>query len=191
LVSASLEGGGEKRDVIVKWRKIRGARLFKGLFRASKAAREFEMGVLLLSRDVPTPKPLLWGELRLCGVVLEEYLVAERVGDASPLPECLWKTARDPAERHRLLEAAGRAVREVHEAGILHGDLNSSNILIQRKGPSCQAMVIDFAGAKDLGSLSDLHREKDLSRFCKSLLPHVREEDKLIFRTAYATRSFS
>ena len=189
VVSACLGFGEQRRDVIIKWRKVSGMRFLKGLFRPSKAASEFNMGMKLLLRGVFTPKPILWGEVRPMGAVLEEYLVMERALDVLPLPKCLWRTARSPVERRRLLEATARAVREVHDAGILHGDLNSSNILIKKTDSSYRATLIDFAGSKDLVSLSDLHREKDLSRFLRSLLPHVREEDKSFFRSVYAGHS--
>jgi len=185
LVSARIGTGQDARDVILKWRRVSGSRTWKNLFRPSRAAREFENALRILHRGVVTPRPMLWGELRRFGLLRGEYLVMEWLRDVASLVEKLRETATDPSRRTRLLLSSARSLREMHDSGIFHGDLNSSNILLRECGTNCQAMIIDFTASKDLRSLSEHHRKKDLERFLSSLLPFVTEEEKNLFLSSY------
>lgn len=49
--------------------------------------------------------------------------------------------AADEAGRGVLLQAAGSAIRDLHDAGVYHPDLNGHNLLIDRDG---EVAVIDF-----------------------------------------------
>lgn len=74
--------------------------------------------------------------------------------------------AADGAERGRLLSAAGRAIRELHDAGVYHPDLNGHNLLIDA---ASQVAVIDFDRA--VLAAPGVHRlaEKGRDRFWRSL----------------------
>lgn len=174
LVSARVGPQGLERDVVLKWRRLGGRRLLKSLVRPSVASREFLTGRESLKRGLSLPKPILWGEHRAWGLLIEEYLVMERIEACVNLVEALRREGQDPLKRREVLSATRQAISHLHEAGVYHGDLNSSNILLRADGT---AMVIDLASARLYDELPDQKRKKDLQRFEASLLPHVTRED--------------
>ena len=70
----------------------------------------------LLARGLPTPRPLAWVKDE---DQKAEYLVTEPNPGAVPLEAAL-AAARDPAEKAKLLRAAGQALRRLHELGAWH-----------------------------------------------------------------------
>jgi hypothetical protein len=75
--------------------------------------------------------------------------------------------AADEAARGVLLAAAGSAIRNLHDAGVYHPDLNGHNLLIDADG---EVAVIDFDRA--VLAAPDRYRlaEKGRDRFWRSLL---------------------
>jgi tRNA A-37 threonylcarbamoyl transferase component Bud32 len=74
--------------------------------------------------------------------------------------------AADEAARGVLLAAAGRAIRDLHDAGVYHPDLNGHNLLVGGDG---EVAVIDFDRA--VVGAPDQHRlaQKGRDRFWRSL----------------------
>jgi hypothetical protein len=118
---------------------------------AGAAERAFPLGCRLyeVSLEIPGSEPLDKA-LRLDG------------GSSAPLPP----GAR--SRRRLLIEACGRSVRALHEAGIDHRDLNLANLLAAEgpRGPEVQ--VIDYDGAR-LGAPLPLRRRlRALQRLYRS-----------------------
>lgn len=85
--------------------------------------------------------------------------------------------AREPGSGEPFLvaERAIRAVRRLHDAGILHRDLNVRNVLVA--GP--EIFAIDFDGARVLPALSPAQRFSNLSRLDRSYVKHFGEQGPL------------
>jgi tRNA A-37 threonylcarbamoyl transferase component Bud32 len=60
-------------------------------------------------------------------------------------------------------------VREMHDAGLFHADLNLKNILLREEGNGLKSFVIDLDKAKWISSLGKRHRMKNLLRLYRSL----------------------
>lgn len=75
--------------------------------------------------------------------------------------------AGDEAARGALLQAAGNAVRGLHDAGVYHPDLNGHNLLIDDEG---EVAVIDFDRA--VVAAPGIHRlaERNRDRLWRSLV---------------------
>jgi N6-L-threonylcarbamoyladenine synthase/protein kinase Bud32 len=75
----------------------------------------------------------------------------------------------------KLFNMIGSDVSNIHEAGIIHGDLTTANILVSNDEP----VFIDFG----LGKYSDLYEDKgtDLLVFKKSLTTIVPEKSEKLF----------
>jgi tRNA A-37 threonylcarbamoyl transferase component Bud32 len=69
--------------------------------------------------------------------------------------------------RRAVLAAAGAAVGAMHRGGVLHGDLNLRNVLIDRDGKAC---LIDLSAARCGGSPSLAARERELARLARSVV---------------------
>lgn len=99
------------------------------------------------------------------GVAYRGALLTAEVPDATTLGEAL--AGADPPARVVLAAAAGRAVAQLHAAGVFHADLNVSNILI-RPGP--EVVLVDFDRARlTRGPLPPRARCRNLARLARSL----------------------
>eukprot|EP00882_Tetradesmus_deserticola_P003656 GHRQ01003868.1.p1 GENE.GHRQ01003868.1~~GHRQ01003868.1.p1 ORF type:complete len:277 (+),score=98.35 GHRQ01003868.1:1053-1883(+) len=56
-------------------------------------------------------------------------------------------------------EAAEQVLHKVHEAGVLHGDISPSNVLLQEVNGSWKAWIIDFGHAQEAKSVQDCQLE--------------------------------
>ncbi len=65
-----------------------------------------------------------------------------------------------------ILDACGRAIRAMHDAGVYHADLQVKNLLVS----GGEALIIDFDGARILPALSPAMAEKNLARLRRSFV---------------------
>ena len=140
-----------------------------------RAKRIWRNAHALAMRHVATPRLWAWSGDRILG---------EWLSDARPLNEFMdrpWK----PREKRTFREALARFVREMHRAGVHHGDLKANNILV-RPGP--QFFVIDLDRAEFHEEVPQESRLADLARLNAALGPPVTVGDRLAFYRAYAGR---
>ena len=75
-------------------------------------------------------------------------------------------TVADRAARAALLSAAGHAIRDLHDAGVFHPDLNGHNLLIDADEA---VAMIDFDRAVLAAPTSNRLAQKGRDRFWRSL----------------------
>lgn len=81
------------------------------------------------------------------------------------------------------LTAVARTIRTMHDAGIVHADLNLTNILVQAGTASSQVCVLDFDRARLFpSSVARAYRERTLARLQRSL--HKLNPDGSLFSAA-------
>lgn len=99
------------------------------------------------------------------GLFYRGWIVTSAIEGARPYIDVF--ADADEAGRGVLLQAAGTAIRDLHDAGVYHPDLNGHNLLIDAAG---EVAVIDFDRAT-VGA-PGIHRlaEKGRDRFWRSLL---------------------
>lgn len=90
--------------------------------RKSKARRAYDYGLRFLECGIDTPEPVACVEEHKFGLFRTGYFVSTYCGD--PDLRILREEPKDD-----LIEAFAHLVMAMHEKGILHGDLNLSNIL--------------------------------------------------------------
>lgn len=102
-----------------------------------------EANLLLAARRAGIPVPVLYD--------------ADRVGSALVLEQVPGPTLRQALESDAAtvaasrLEALGRAVGRLHDAGLTHGDLTTSNVLLPDPADPARVVLIDFG----LGAFSE------------------------------------
>lgn len=69
-------------------------------------------------------------------------LVMEEVG--GPSLKSVFMRSGDEPEKLRLMREVAAMVARLHQAGIVHGDLTTSNLLTDREGPGAKPVLIDF-----------------------------------------------
>lgn len=102
-------------------------RLIYGILRPSKAERAFRYAIRLRKLGIDTPEEVATVEIRHFGLLRESYFVA--VGsDLRPVRPVTELDTQLPEVRAVLDALAGFLLR-LHQAGVLHQDLNIGNIL--------------------------------------------------------------
>ncbi|MCK6481547.1 MAG: hypothetical protein L6R43_15830 [Planctomycetes bacterium] len=140
--------------------------LFPG---AGRFLRELRLLDDLRREGAPVPEPL-GIVVRPAGAgVARGWLLTREVPGCEDLRSLLLRLPPgDPARRSALREA-GRAVRAIHDAGILHADLHVKNLLLPLAGGP--ATVLDLDGAERVeGGLSREQRAVQILRLDRSLV---------------------
>jgi 3-deoxy-D-manno-octulosonic acid kinase len=112
---------------------------------AAGAARE---------RGIPTPAAVA-GAVYPAGAFYRADIVTEEIPQAADLAHVLFGSDPTPAEveREAALTAAGRLVRTLEQAGLLHPDLNAKNIVLHpaEDGPRAHLVDLDRCCARAAG----------------------------------------
>ena len=102
----------------------------------SRAWREWHLLAALYAQGLPVPRPVAARVVTGLGVYGAD-LITERIADACTLADRLKKSPQPEA----VWLAVGRCIRQFHDAGVFHADLNSNNILFDGQG---KVFLIDF-----------------------------------------------
>lgn len=102
-------------------------RIIYGVLRKSKGQRSYEYAKRLVSLGIDTPKGVAYIELRKNGLLSESYFVS-LYSDFSSLKDAA-EQFPDNIEGPQLLDEFAAFLVKMHDAGVVHKDLNISNIL--------------------------------------------------------------
>lgn len=185
-----------------------------GAFQAgpSRAFRELKALECARRRGVPAPAPLAAGHAA-GGIPLarREFLITAEVRPGRTLRRWLDRLPPDPPpevarERNEILEALGRAIRRLHDAGIHHRDLQLRNVILEAIPPSerppgaaaaHRPVLVDFDRARRYPAVPGRVRIRALARLLRSAakgraqgLP-VRPVDGLRILRAYAGKDLA
>ncbi len=136
-----------KRDgerVLVKDRIRKGYRVPELDERIRKQRTKTEMRLLGRARRAGVQAPRVW-DTRGSEIIMEWL-------EGPTIKECL--NGMSKAKRLDAYEQIGRAAANLHKAGIMHGDLTTSNMIL-RKGVPEQLYVIDFGLSKTSHRIED------------------------------------
>lgn len=96
----------------------------------TRARREFKLTAYLHAQGLAVPQPVgacIWRH----GLTYEAALITVRLPDAMTLEACL--TTSDDVS-YIILRAIGRLIRQAHDIGLDHVDLNARNIMVDAQG---------------------------------------------------------
>ena len=147
------------------------------------------------SRGVPVPVAI--------GAILEQaalfwqcWLAVEEIEDASDLGAYLRRLPAVPTreiavEKRLLTDALAAAIRQMHDAGLWHADLQARNILLRRSPSGVEVFFIDLDKSRIADPLPEKRRAANLRRLNRSILkmrldpPPIDDDDRRRFIAAY------
>ena len=132
----------EGQQVVVKCFKRHNLlkRIIYTFFRKSKARRAFENACQLRARGFQTPEEIAYMELYGAGTVTQVFYLCAYTA-AQPIRPRLIE--QEPFDRP-LATAYARYVASLHEAGVLHRDLNPTNVLYTEEQGQYRFELIDI-----------------------------------------------
>jgi 3-deoxy-D-manno-octulosonic-acid transferase len=131
----------------------------------SRAMREFSLLRQLRAWQLPVPRAAAAHQHR-SGWVYRADIVVEWIDGTRNMAQLLAQRPLQPVEYQTL----GRAIRQLHEHGVFHSDLNCHNLLLDGAG---EAWIVDFdkCGFRTAG----LWQQGNLDRLLRSLRKEARK----------------
>ncbi|MFP2769122.1 3-deoxy-D-manno-octulosonic acid kinase [Oceanisphaera sp. KMM 10153] len=132
----------------------------------SRAMAEFTVLTKLYRRGLPVPRPCAARMVR-SNLVYRADIILTRIENSRDLVAILQERALSKAEWQNI----GKTIRQFHDAGLYHADLNSHNILLDDGGKS---WLIDFdkCHLRQPGSWTRENMDRLLRSFRKELGLH-------------------
>lgn len=137
--------------------------------KGSKAKRSFDAACFLQSNGISTPAPIAWLDRWEGKRLLESYYLCiyePGISFRDALSD-IYYNQRDNAPLMDLLQVVAPAIRAMHDAGFMHGDMGNQNILLPQNenGAWLQPQFIDLNRAKYSNkALTQEQRAFDLAR---------------------------
>jgi len=181
---------GRRLDIFVKRYRYKSfAARLTGIFRGSlfgkhRAAFEYGFLVEMRRRGLPAVRPIAFGARRSLGFVKAGILITEAATNSVQLDT--W--ARERIVPTDLPEALGRAVRQLHDAGVRHGGLYLRNILLDAESAGAWRFFFidpDRSGRVMTGPLPPAQAIEDLSDLAASATVVCRATNRMRFAHAY------
>ncbi len=147
--------------------------LFTGAER-TRAFREWRLLADLVALGLPAPRPVA-ARFRRTGPVYRADLVTELIPDCRPLSALLCDASIGVD-----WEAIGATIRDFHDAGVDHADLNAHNVLVDDDG---RVFLVDFDRGRRRSPGS--WRQANLSRLRRSLDKLARQRGEPADETAW------
>jgi 3-deoxy-D-manno-octulosonic acid kinase len=161
----------------------------------ARSIQELALTEKILSRGIPTIQPI--GAIHRSVLLLfyKPYLLSLEIPDAKDLIQYFQEIGPHPSrerllQKRRTIRSAGLLVRQFHEAGFFHGDLQLKNILVSGE----QLFLIDFDRSYQKDVLTADEKKKNLLRLNRSvekwkhLGSPITRTDRLRFFRAYAEK---
>ena len=122
----------------------------KNQFRRSKAKRNYAAARKARELGISVPEHLAAIEKRVCGFLVESFLITRAVEEAVPLQRFIEE--RFPQERRTLaidskrnfIRGAADFLSRIHSKGIEHNDLKGANIIVRQVGDKYEFHVLDL-----------------------------------------------
>jgi len=135
-----------------------------------RGRRELGVNAELLARGAPVPQPA-WLFVRSTPRPGETLLATVHVeGGMDALTFLVGRPP--PTEIAAASAAVGRALRRLHDAGGLHGDLHLKNVLLRRRADGFDALLVDLDRARVRRPPGPGRRMAELMRLERSLRKH-------------------
>jgi len=160
---------------------------------SSRSFRELALTEEIRSAGIPTIRPIGAVHQSVIFPFYRAYLLTLEVPDARNLIQFFQDMGSHPVGgvlvlKRKIIRAAGRLVRQFHDSGFFHADLQLRNLLVADQ----RVLLIDFDRSLRMQNLPERIRMKNLLRLNRSVDKWKRQglpvtfSDRLRFFLAYA-----
>ena len=165
-----------KELVIKKFKTLNPIQRIIYALRPHKAHKAYINGIELIKRGFHTPYPIAYVEIRNWQFIKDAYYICER-NDMPPIEDLLYRDDWD----NNLASAFALFAVQLHKQGILHHDLNDTNVRFTNDGNKYEFSLIDINRMSFYDSIDDIpmkERIENLTRFTGriDLFEHVARE---------------
>lgn len=193
LTRQTLVVDGSARSVIVKEYRGRtvGERL-KNTFRRPRAIAAWLAGNGLLVRRFDAAEPLALAVRGRGPALTESFLVMDDAGEdarADLVVLARYAGTLDAAarrEKRALVLAVARLFRELHAAGVYHGDLKAVNLFLEETRSGPHVVLADYDRVEFGAEVPERRRIKNLAQLSASVAICISLADRLRFFREYA-----
>ncbi|HJT31169.1 MAG TPA: lipopolysaccharide kinase InaA family protein [Pirellulales bacterium] len=129
------------------------------LFQASAAQREYRRALETSRRQIPTVTPVAVGERRHHGLVYDNYLVTEAIGDCFSFDDYVRRVlpgfdrATQARLRRTLTVGLAKLCAAAHRAGVDHRDFHAGNLLVRVSHAAADGLAVPELFLIDLPSV--------------------------------------
>lgn len=136
-------------------------------FFSNRFLHEFYIYINILKNILPVPEYLggYWSKklgLYKCGII------TEYIPDTYTLEEFLNNNFFSVEEKYDILIKCGKIIKNMHDIGIFHNDLQIRNLIISSTNKS--VFLIDFDNAKQIPIFNNYYRSQNLLRLKRSFI---------------------
>jgi tRNA A-37 threonylcarbamoyl transferase component Bud32 len=174
----------------IKLNRAVGGKRLSYRFLPSKGKRHWDNAAAMLRAGINTPQPVAYFERHKLAGIEPNYYVTEFLDDAFSARD-VFTSINNAETDYRglshayLMELLGKFVCRMHDAGIIHRDLSSGNILLTQQGETATPYLIDIGRAKLKGKLTHRERLIDVMRIVYKLDWPDREKLVSYYAAAY------
>lgn len=133
-------------------------------FQKSKAMRSFLAARHLIAHGLDTPRPLACIEKRERGFVTESYYITEMIENCVKVKQFVRKNSEDVNDIRKVMHAVADYATRMHNAGMVHRDLNLANFLLCSGEDGYRLVLIDLNRYRIRKSISSFGRVFDIGR---------------------------
>lgn len=152
----------EHNVFIKRYKAVGPLQQLRSLFGFGRASRVFEISERLQSAGVPVAKPIAYGEKNTALPQNSYYACDLLAEDCADLKALYFSDQWQRVDQQVLLTSVAKGLAAMHQAGLCHGDMKWSNIIVQNDAKAL--WFVDLDGArKTLFNKRDSGR--DLARF--------------------------
>ncbi|MEO5802489.1 MAG: lipopolysaccharide kinase InaA family protein [Verrucomicrobiota bacterium] len=141
----------------------------KDAFRASRARRALQHGLMLEKNGISTPRAFAAADVRQIRWPTAAYLITEQIPNAQTLARFL---TQHPTSNRALAQRLADLLARMHNKGFSHRDLKSSNILLDG---DLNPFLIDLDGLRVWKTLTIQRAVADLARFAQGISRHEKK----------------
>ncbi|MEK7280286.1 MAG: lipopolysaccharide kinase InaA family protein, partial [Nitrospirota bacterium] len=185
----SFQHGASIREILVKednpLKSFQPLKWIKNFLFNSSLARSWRFSLLLISKGIPSPRPVALLEKRLYGILQRSYLITEFLPHARSLADYLNDPFIDKFQRDKVLFDLIHQVGALHQNGIYHADLKGGNILVGKEDKGPRIYFIDLEASRLHRRLGSTKKIKDLTRLNRALMGLIQEKERFSWMRRY------